>query len=235
MLEVLLPLLLLVCALAVYAAYRRRDRARLPGGVEKAGGGGGGERTGSAAAVTWMAEGNEDSGQSRDGGDPYFDDFAAVETLLEQGSPREALQRIETMLTAYPHEDHDRLLYSVSICFDGLTEGFEPEAVVGAFDALSANSPAFKAALGLYGLDDFTDALAASFVNLPDDDITAKTLRKALAFVREPHPLILKTVLLYDEQAAEYLNSLAKYVFDDWDEDGTAFEAVVTLLDSRLA
>lgn len=227
MLEAVVALLLLGL-LAVCVAYgRRRDDALLSADDAK-----------EPAAAKTPDDTPNDTAAMRDNregdGDSYFDGFASVERLLEQGNPSAALSRIEEMLAAYPHENHGQLLYSVSVCFDGLTEGFAPEAVIKAFDALSAGSPAFRAAVQAHGLDDFADALAASFVNLPED-ISKRTLRDALAFVRQPHPLVVKTVSLYDESAAEHLNSLAKYVFDDWDEDGTPLAAVLKLLDARLA
>lgn len=167
-------------------------------------------------------------------GSAYMEAFDTIEALLEEGRPRAALNRIEKMLAEYPDEDNGPLLYSVSVCFDGLTDGKNPEAVLKAFDAMSEKSPAFKAAVALYGLEDFCDALAAAFVNIPDE-VTKRSLRKAAALIREPHPLMLKTTVLYPEQAAAYLDSLARYVFEDWDEEGAPLGEILAKLDARLA
>lgn len=166
--------------------------------------------------------------------DVYMQTFDTIESLLEEGKPRAALNRVEKLLAAYPQEDNGPLLYTVSICFDGLMDGKSPEAVVKSFDKLSEKSPAFQAALDMYGLEDFCDALAASFVNIPDE-VGIRTLRKAVLFIREPHPLVLETTVLYPGQAADYLNSLARRVFEDWGEEEAPLGETLKKLDARLA
>jgi len=150
-----------------------------------------------------------------DASDKQYD---KVMDLLNEDKHRPALNLIERIL-ADEHFDLADDVYAMDVadCFTRLAEGKSPQALLSFYDKLKSEGKAIAYAERHGHLEEMADALADSMDNYPAIK-TKAALIKAVAFVRQDHPLFNHLRETGNKTLHYFLDDAASEVFgnDVW-------------------
>lgn len=155
--------------------------------------------------------------------DEYRAALDGLDALAASERHEKALAVVESLIPVAPLTDHLRLITALYDAFEGLCEELAPAEVLALFDRLAATGRAIPFALAHNQEDALAAVLAYSLGRYPPAR-EERDLACALAFLRQPHPLIKALHRIDPQGVVDFINLQASDVYNAW-EDITASPA----------
>lgn len=147
--------------------------------------------------------------------DTYLDAFDKIQNLLDQEKYKSALTRIEALLPHVDPIDHTDIASHIVECFESLTEGKAPQAVLNAYDKLHNEGQAISFAEIHGERKNLSFVLVDSLKCYPEVK-TKVALKKATVLVMQDHPLMHIARTEHERELIYFLDDAADEVFAEW-------------------